>query len=38
MVVEQVDFVNIQQPTIGLRQQAWLEAAMPFGQGVFEVE
>jgi len=38
MVVEEVDFVDVQQPAVGLGQQAGLVATMPLGQCMFEVE
>jgi hypothetical protein len=38
VIVEQVDFVDIQQTAIGVGKQPGLEAAMTFGQGMLEVE
>ena len=38
MIVEQVDLIDVQKATIGLRQQAWLEAPLALGQRMLQIE
>ena len=38
VVVQQVDFVDIEQPAVRRRQQAWLELALAAGQRRFQVQ